>query len=550
MSHYKVKSLIDLSVIYLTSAEGIAPRLTNEEINQRLRRLPLVQTLYVLAQLAYRAETITMFDDKGKIAFVNDVFRPSVAKRARRKLRIDRRYHVMSSQIVCALALRAVLYCDRNLPDRDGKWITRDIGDLVLALGGILNETPIEYDDMILELTRLDLWSRVNEYDWWYETAHRIIFDFLPLLNSDTDWIDSRLLLESSTGIKHDLYWGITTAMAIHSHTDPNAFLFPHYIDKAQVPNGIIDKWMAFWTREMDDAGTFAQQDIDDERMWSFSAFYDKPILNIGNGKGLVIRPWFMASKATPLGYYNAVEQLLAGKINEPQRIKWSHLFGKAVELMGRTLLDEYVPLLNRLHDEDAIRKAWWMGVKNLPKTCDTVILGQEWIAIDFVFRRVNKNAATTGDINDLAKDLNSGVVEKLEQIDSTIALGVAKEGMPKGGVYPLVVVGAPFPCHAAALNWIDKETDKRGLKFIGKHPQCKKPMIMELYEYWLWLELANEMSVHPATLLAAWMQSPLDRTNFRNWASTMKLKTKPAQASRRHYATHSLRQLFPKSAN
>ena len=129
----------------------------------------------------------------------------------------------------------------------------------------------------------------------------------------------------------------------------------------------------------------------------------------------------------------------------------------------------------------------------------------------------ISHATATTGGIDDLAKDLGAGVVDKLVQIDATISRGLASDGAPTSGVYPLVVIGAPFPNNGLAVNEIDRLLDLRKPQAIGVHSAVRQPMYMDLSEFSMLCELAGDLQVHPAQLVGQWVDSPMHLTSIHN---------------------------------
>ena len=73
------------------------------------------------------------------------------------------------------------------------------LGSLLLGYAGIVErESEVTArEDVALEIVRLELWYRLRDYDRWYEVAHRLIFEVLPILSGHQDWIDSRQVLAS-----------------------------------------------------------------------------------------------------------------------------------------------------------------------------------------------------------------------------------------------------------------------------------------------------------------------------------------------------------------
>ena len=347
--------------------------------------------------------------------------------------------------------------------------------------------------------------------------------------------------LEGGAGLPLELFWALTTTFAVAVANDPGSYRFPKYTETDHVDNADVDRWDRFWSTSIAEAKTAAQTDLAGG-VWLFNTFYNTPLLEVSDNTRMVIRPWFLANKATPTGYYGAVERLLDADVDTA---RWGRLFGKAVEELGRTLVDEHCQSAELLADEDAIRAAWGEG-----KACDMVILGEDWLAIDFVHRRISRETGTTGDFTWLAKDLRIGVIDKLTQIDATLARGVKADGPPTGKMYPLVVLGAPFPVNGLVLNEIDRMLEDADPEVIGvEMERCAAPIIMDIGEFWMLLEVAENHGAAPTSLLRDWLSSNLGIVSFRNWLVTAGPGQPPVPSEHRRYARHARLHLFGKES-
>ena len=177
-------------------------------------------------------------------------------------------------------------------------------------------------------------------------------------------------------------FMAITSSMGLVATYRPGGHVQPQYFDeKSPITRDEVHQWMAVWTTSLDEAKKAAVSDVRGRHGWSFSAFYDRPLVAIDDRQRVVVRPWFLAIKGTPLGFYGLIERLL--RDGGGDTLRWSRLFGRAIEKLGRTLVMENLTGRDQLEDEAAVRARWGPG-----KACDLVILGDRWLAVDFVFRR------------------------------------------------------------------------------------------------------------------------------------------------------------------
>lgn len=537
MARLEINSPMDLIGVYLMPQIGVGQSLNINTIQKRLKSLPLSRTLAVLAQIAYRADKSVSREDRIELA--NALLRPVYANKAIQMINSNsrERYFVVASQIVVGLGLHALVHCtdeDTGIEDQE---LIYEIGDLLLALAGTLDGKVTGRDGVLMDLVRMDIWYKVHDVDRWYELAHSLIFDILPTLDKEKDWIDYRKLIENATGMTLEVFWALTNSMAVYTDSDPkNGYIFPPNVQSEHISKETVNNWTSFWAIDITDAKKKAEDDINDNGLWSFSAFYDRPLTKLDDGRFLSIRPWFITTKSTPTGFFNVVDRLNRESGGDYQM--WARLFGKATEMLGRKLINDHILGVRQVNEDD-MEGLWGKG-----KVCDCVLIDNDWIALDFVYRRVSKPTTTTGSITDLATDLQRGVFEKLEQIDDTLTRALKVEAEPTGNMFPLVVVGAPFPVNGLLLAEVDKWvlSERRGT--IGTNSKCREPLIIDLEEFWALLEAAEHNNLAPAELLRRWSDSPLKVSNFRNWLVTSDLAPVPLNGKRR-YHKHAIKHLF-----
>lgn len=267
-------------------------------------------------------------------------------------------------------------------------------------------------------------------------------------MTDDRDFLDPDEVIRAAYGVDLELFWALTVAYGVSSSEDPDSFVLPRAFSGGTVTNEEIDKWASAWFSELNESIARARDDLATGSWWVFTAFFDRPLVKL-NSKGVVPRPAFLAYKAAPTGMFWAVrDPFVASGGNHEQ---WAQLFGRAVEELGRRLLSEHVDGLEVLENEDQIRDRWGTG-----RTCDVVLLGSEWIAIDFVYRQFTKATTALGNFDDLLVDLKRAAVSKFVQIDETLRRGLAVEEAPELMI-PLVVTGGPFPVKPPLLGHVER---------------------------------------------------------------------------------------------
>ncbi len=514
---------MDLTRVYLSAGRGVGQRLAVGTIDKRLSSLPLSRTLVLLAQVAQRLDK-TIGDRAAQIDVATALFRPTAAAQAVTLIRSDPKIGLPSSQVVLNLALHALCYCDENdNPSLSEADLTFDLGDLVLGMADHVSTDYRTEDALRLEFARLALWFKIHDLSAWLEVANRLLFEVLPALHADPDYFDANEVIENHTGLCLELIWALTGTYGINAKQSDSGFKVPRPIEGDEVTNEQMQLWLDALSHSISDARSLAETDIAAGTTWSFDAFYRWPVIRMDDTSGLVMRPVFLAWAATPSGMFWQIRDpyVAAGGDHEA----WSRLYGKAVETLGRTYLVEHSgPDVWMLH-EDEIRKRWGDG-----PACDALRVGDRWIAIDFVFRQMTRGTAATGDFSHLVDDLRKSVVKKVrDQIDPMLTRGLESEDAP-AAIYPLVVIGAPFPSTPLTLSAVhqviesdasSEQTTHSELAVIGVHDACRPIAVMDLAEFTVLLQTSTATGISVEDLLEGWLTSDLYDCPFRDWAVT-----------------------------
>ena len=506
---------LDLAGYYMTPHLGIGQSLKLETIDRRLRELPLRAVLHLLAQVAYRADRAVR--DRALQAELIRQFLPvPLVDRALEGLARDPNLVPLSSQVVLNLATRALANCpDSNPTSVDSQRLARQLGGLLLGLAAHTSRGDHERESLLVELARLDLFFRLNDASGWFDVANDLLFDVLPTMTSDRDWVDANAVMQDAYGMDLELFWSLTVSFGVAAQHNADGFEVPGNFDSLNVTTADVAAWMRAWSVDLALARCRAQEDLASGSWWSFGALYDRPILELEPGRGVVVRPSFLASKGGPTGMFWAVRNAYVDAGGSHGR--WAQFFGRAIEALGRAYLDRYAASVPKLDDESAIRARWGEG-----RACDTVLLGDSWVAIDFVHHQITKATATTGNISNLMRDASMAAIDKLViQIDETLRRGLAVETELPSRLYPVVVIGNPFPLNPAFVEEMMGLIAAKSPAVVGIDPRCRQPAILELHEFAALLRVAAEQGVRVSTLLEDWLTSPLGRNNFRNWFVT-----------------------------
>lgn len=502
---------IDLMQVFVTPSMGVGQRLGMDKIDARLSALPLRLVMELLGQANCHADqSINRQDRQRELA--DRFFPPAFHRRLHELLDANPNFVPVSSQVVANLAVRALVVCpDRDYVPEEVDDTARVLGALTLALAEYVMEGAQNEKDLALAVARMALYFRLNDLSSWYEVARRLLFETLPSLAGHADYVDADAVCRAEYGLDLELLWALTVAFGTAARTNTDFYLVPQQIQGGVLDDDTLARWSRVWTKPLEESRTLAQTDLAAGTWWSFSSFFDHPVIAITPDRGVAVRPAFLAQKATPAGMFWVVRNAFVAAGGDHER--WARLFGIAVETLARQLITELAPGAELLADDDAVRARWGHG-----KVCDTVLFGRTWVAIDFVHRQLTKASASTGDFDDLARDLRLASVDKLEQIDEALQRGLAIESAPDA-IIPLVVVGAPFPTSPLVMKHIEEALGSR--QVIGSNPTCTPPAVMDLSEFHVLLQVAGAQDRDIAEVLHEWLASDMGRDSFRSWLTT-----------------------------
>jgi hypothetical protein len=439
------------------------------------------------------------------------LFAPRVAARAKALLQADGEATVLSGQVVLNLAVRALACCDVSPGRRASANIDQQLGPLLLGLGEHLHRDLDEAGSMTLELTRLGLFFAIYELAAWLEIAHELFCVVAPTMTDHSDWIDLDELVRDSTTLSLERMWALTVMQGMHAHARGTVMTNSSDVEW-DVTQPELDAWMSAWSRSLADASAVARVDLPQSDGWSFSSLSDRPVLYLSDEEHLVVRPSWLARKGVPAEFFWQLRDRYVDSGGDHEQL--SRFFGAAMEQVGWRMLARDLPAGSSvLHETDIAR---WSG--GVGSRCDAVVVeGGSTVALDFVFRQFTRATHQTGNISDLGADLEKAVLKKVRQIDKSLLLGLEGGHVPEERIFPVVVVGAPFPVNPLIYSEVDARAENDELSVVTVHPTCRPVTVLDFASFHTALK-ATDAGTGLADLLDQWLQSDLSSMPFRDW--------------------------------
>lgn len=504
-----VRGPLDLLLVYITpSNHGVGQRLTMASIESRLRRLPLRPVLRLLAITAHLADR-SVRSRQDRVELACQLMRPGPARNRAVELIQQGSYAFVASQTALVLAQHAL----RDCPDIESACSDEDLGfqlgELLIALADHLGHRSHSQDELLLELVRLGLFYRLNGIGDWYSAAHGLFFETLPSLSDDHEYIDVGELFESELGISLETYWAVSASVGVVSLGDRQLHVYPKQI--GAVPRAFLDAWFATQTQTIDEARLRAVRDLRSGSPWALETFFLRPIIEaVGPDGNYPMRSQLLALKATVVGMYYLVFDLLRSRGSD-DHLRWSRFFGRVVETYGRSLLQTYINRNATLSFPDAARTG-----PLSPPACDFLVEdSQAIVAGDFVHRSLTLATQTSGTPADLERDLSFAIVEKVRQIDATLARTLYGR---VERLYPVVVMSGPLPMNPSVAAKIGLLVAAAERLVVGMDERCRPVTVLEIHELKMLLLTASENGLRIADLIEAWRSSPLGDNNYREW--------------------------------
>lgn len=492
---------------------GVGQRLKLETIDRRLRSLPLERTMALISQINFDLEQGQ--DREVQLRVAQELFRPSVRRQALEKL-ADASFVVATPQTLLNLALRALRECSLDAQDHiSDVQLIHQLGDLILGLADHNRRdlgTGTAEESIALELARLEMFFKTRDLTSWMEVTESLLFECLPALTDHPDYTDLESISARAYGMTLSRFWALTTAFGLVAHTDRSSPTLNKRFFGDAVSDEEVARWYDAWSMDLGQARDLAAEDLAAGGWWSFRTFYAKPVLRLSNGALISLRRAFLAMKAIGPMMFWAIRDPYVSTGGDHLRL--SRFFGAGVEEVGRRLIAEHFDPETVVGETD-VPARWGPG-----SACDVTIVGDRWLAIDFVFHQLTKRAAVDGNFGDLMKDVEKVTVKKAMQIDRTLVRALAVEA-PPSEIIPVVVVGAHFPDNPILTEHVERAVRAKEPSVLFSAPECRRPAVIDLAELQFGLRVAAALDLDFGDLLAGWLDSALFSVSFRNWLVT-----------------------------
>jgi hypothetical protein len=518
-------SQTDFVGVYLTASMGVGQRLHLATIDERLRTLPLDRAIVLLSEMSCRAAKASdVTDPQSQIKLAQQVFPTSFLSAAEPLLRRQvPRTAALSPQVVVLLGIRllSVSPCASTrarVIEQTDPQLARALGALCLAFSDHVDTGALTAETTTVELLRLGLFYGRSQHAAWLTLAYRLFFEELPQTESA---IDPLTAFQSSTGVTLERFWAITVMQGALAASSPQSPL-PASMESTAVTAEDIGAWCSLMFISIEDARIAARYDMSKPIGWSMTAVWKRPVIELASGVGRSLRGELIQMQAEPAQLFWHVRDVLVA--NGTPHQTWSNLYGQAVERLGLRLLTEHLPA-GLVKDESALVQEW--SIPTGAKRADAAVVDAgSLVVIDFVSRQFTAATTSTGDFDSLVNDVGKAVVDKLQQIDSTLAYAVASDALWTA-FYPLVVTAGPFPTSPLIDVVVEKQLQPLDLKVIGVGPRCRPWMVMDLASFLLLLRIASLSRRTIAAVLDEWQGSALSRHEFWQWA----FRNGPAQS-------------------
>jgi hypothetical protein len=292
---------LDFYGVFLALKNDFGLETTPDRIDVALAMLPMSEVLWILAQLANRADQAGR---DGQAELAQQLVPAPLLPRALELVSSPPRV-VTSPQLVLQLALRALLHCDPSGdPVADLEELARILGLLLLALADHVPHDSGSNETLMLELVRNELFFRIHGPLDRYQEACELFFHTLPQLAGHPDFIDVDAVLRQAHGVSLEDFWILTVAAGVIAAGDPRPLTFPLKIEGDPIDPQTLAGWESAWSIDLQTAQELAREDLASDSGWSFTAFYERPILTASDGRRFAVRAHYLSDKAAPTGMF------------------------------------------------------------------------------------------------------------------------------------------------------------------------------------------------------------------------------------------------------
>jgi hypothetical protein len=372
-------------------------------------------------------------------------------------------------------------------------------------------------------------------YSDTYERVHTTTFqtrwrDLPPMMSEPR--MDLVAEFEAATGVMLDDFTALgiglwartieTTGQPI-----PLAFLSSFRWDAER-----LERALGLISRRPTELGELLERD--EERLQGFSWTFDRlrqfPVIRLDDERVLVLSPRLLLERVMGWLPIFDVRQAWRDRGDDTRSARLMTFFERVCE---RQALDAVRSIGRggpgrRVYEEDELRAAFGADRRVADAVFDA---GSAWIVVEVSTHQLNQRARAGDSEADLARDLELGIYQKAEQLDSTIAALVEDEerltryqAIAGRRFVPVLVATEGFPVNPMTTAVIERELAERGLLQGNLVDRIR---ILDLEELELVEGIAESGQTAFLELLRDWDGSTLRSMDFKTWIWSTPLETR-----------------------
>lgn len=471
---------IDLIQVFLTAEEAFGRRLGLEYVEHEVRQIArdrlLVRSAVLLGAYEKMQADRRAIDEQ----LIPNWFTEPTATKVRTALQGNRR--LLAPQALMML-MRYAIALSPNQPEEDriGRFPA-----LLLAiqddLGGRgqrdASDEPVTFDGD----TGSVLFREIVQNQAFHASVdsgtmlarHDLHWNVLPeRMKDDPRRVDLVSLFLEATGVPFDDFvavglalWAIVEMRGFYpvSREALNLKLAPERVEAA----------LALFSRTADEMReSDVRHDAEFGAQWSFDTFRRFPVVRMGDGQLLVLSKDLLLQRLfTWLPMYDLLNGLAGrgpdGRHTGEQALQWFRTIAEAEAMESLINLMPPVGGVQRFYGEADIQAAFGTTVKNADAALE---YPDAWVVVEISTRHLSRQSVSGGSAQALDKDIDRGVMKKVEQIDSTITELIRDEGrltkrsaMPRRRYAAVLIVTEGFPVNPMSMTAIHGRVAASGL--------------------------------------------------------------------------------------